>query len=134
MSQSDPDLYAFVEGQQPYNENQWLGDLMILSNMDKHKILVNVQNVDILQFIFVDYKGRTPRHMGSHVLIPSSDDTVAIVQTPCYIEQLRMFALPNGKWLNFFIPIDNYFKEFLPFMTHISKRVEDLINEFYKKF
>jgi len=44
MSQSDPALYNFVEEIQPYHSNKsFLDDIMKISNMDKHKILVKWQ-------------------------------------------------------------------------------------------
>lgn len=126
MSKFDPDLYDFIERLQPYHKDTWLGTLMKLSNMDKHKILVDVQNFDISTFVMLDDKNRN---------IPApKGKPVRVRPTPCYVDQLRMFALPNGKWLMFMFPVDDHRKEFFPYITTVSKRVEDTINEFYKLF
>ncbi|MCJ7435589.1 MAG: hypothetical protein MUO77_19070 [Anaerolineales bacterium] len=138
MSRSDPDLYNFIEGLQPFNKDTWLGTLMKFSNTDKHKLLVEVQNTDITHIRMWNDKGdviHPPIHFGSQLLFPASNgNSVVIVPTPCYVERLRMFALPNRTWVNFLIPIEDHFIEFLPYMKNTPKRVEDVIHEFYNKF
>jgi hypothetical protein len=138
MSNADPLLYSFVETLQPYNESPWLGVLMKVSNLDKHKLLVQVNNLDITSIGMWDANNNViqlPKHMGSHLLFPSADGkSVDMVQTPCYVKHLRMFALPNGKWLMFFVILDGNPIEFLPFMQGYPKRVEKVIDNFYNKF
>lgn len=135
ISKSDPSLYSFIESLQSYNENTWLDTIMKLSNMDKHKLLVDVQNFDIAQFVGWNEKGKIepPLIRNGEVIIISPDGrSILSKRAPCYVEQVRLFALPNGKWINFMIPIENYFIEFIPFVTRTSKMVENTLDKFYK--
>ncbi len=132
MSQFDPKLYIFIEGIQPYHPKQTLlSNIMKISNMDKHKVLAKVQDMDINFFKIIDKGFFEPRHFGSAILTGVSNGKPAFVATPCYVPQIRMFALRNGKWLNFMIPIDDYFLEFIPFMTNAANQVVNTLNEFY---
>src|SRR6266508_2314294 len=64
MSQFDPNLYTFVEGIQPYHpKKSLLGNIMKISNMDKHQILATVQNTDITLFKIIDKDFFEPRHL-----------------------------------------------------------------------
>lgn len=138
MSKTDPQLYAFVEEIQPYNKSSWLGTLMKISNEDKHTLLVQVKNLDITSIHAWDANKnviKPPIHMGSHLIFPSADGkSITTVPTPYYVEQFRMFALPNKKWLMYFVFLDNKPIEFLPFMHGYPKRVEKVIEDFYNKF
>ena len=62
------------------------------------------------------------------------DNKPILVETPTFVPQMRMYALRNGKWLNFMISIDDHFLEFIPFMRKTGQHVVDLINEFYAKW
>jgi hypothetical protein len=150
MSKHDPNLYAFVEKVQPYHPNKrLLADIMGISNLDKHRILANVKDMNIDMMLILDKGFFQPRHFGSSVLIGTSDGKPSFVATPCYVPQIRMFALSNGKWLNFMIPLENrfvesipsfgdtgneaeiYLVELIPFITNAGKEVVNIINEFY---
>ncbi|MEP6895698.1 MAG: hypothetical protein ABI986_08840 [Chloroflexota bacterium] len=118
-----------------------LGNIIQISNMDKHAILVKVQEMNIDLFKIIDEGFFEPRHLGNTVLVGLSNGKPVFVDTPCYIPQIRMFALRNGNWLNFMIPMknisrqdiptDHYFLEFIPFMTNTTKVVVDTIKKFY---
>ena len=132
MSQSDPNLYAFIEKMQPYHpKEKFLGNIMKLSNMDKHNILVKPQEMNLNIVKILDEGYFEPRHFGSTVLVGVSNGEPVFVDTPCYVPQLRMFALPNGRWLNFMIPINGYFLEFIPFIRNGTNQARKILSDFY---
>ena len=69
ISRFDPNLYNYLEEIQPYHPKQgFLGNIMKISNTDKHKVLVTVQNFDINFFDFVDSKIKEVNEIGrAHV-------------------------------------------------------------------
>lgn len=143
MSKSDPGLYKYMEEIQPYQSKKSpIGIIMTFSNMDKHKILIEVQNMDINTFHVIEPKSFfQPVHWGKHVLVGFSDDKKPIlIETPCYIPSLRMFALSNGKWLNFMLPVEKnevekeHYLEFIPFINNTANRTKEILNEFYSKW
>ena len=105
---------------------------MKISNIDKHKVLANIQDMNIVKFIMVDAKGFfEPKHLGDTVLTGVSNGKPVFVETPCYVPQTRMYALRDGKWLMFMIPMDDHLIEFMPFMTKATNNVIDILNKFY---
>ncbi|MBL8078140.1 MAG: hypothetical protein JNM55_09290 [Anaerolineales bacterium] len=108
----------------------WLGNIMQISNMDKHNLLVHPQEMNINTFAILDENFFQPKHMGVAVMVGEKNGEPIFVKTPCYVPQVRMFALKDLKWLNFMIPMDGGFLEFIPFMQGTAKGVADKLNKF----
>lgn len=131
MSGTDHELFSLVEKSQPYYMSQmWLGHLMQLSNIDKHKISVEVQNDNISAMALISGQ-EPPRHFGSTVLIVGPNKQPILIPTPCYINPL--FALPSGKWITFSVSLENRTGTFVPaYIERTPALVEALIAEIYK--
>lgn len=133
MMGKDPELYNFVESIQPYHSDKKLiGHVMKISNMDKHKVLANVENFDINSFVVLDKDFFQPRHLGGAVLMGIKDGKPVLVDTPTYVPALRMYALRDGKWLNYMIPMDGYHLEFIPFIKNTGREIVNILNDFYR--
>ncbi len=104
---------------------------MKISNMDKHKVLAKVQEMNIEQFMLLDKNFFQPRHWGSAVLTGFSSGKPVLVTYSLLHSQIRMYALRNGKWLNFMIPIDDHLLEFIPLMTNGANSIREILNKFY---
>lgn len=135
VSKFDPNLYKYLEEIQPYHPKQGLlGNIMKISNMDKHEVLVTVQNFDIDSFFFTGLTVFKPIHLGDKVLVGYSDGKPDFFATPFYHSVFRMYALPNGKWLNFMIPINDHFLEFIPFIRNTGGSVVKILNKFQRSW
>lgn len=133
IRKADPKLFDFLESIQPYNPKQnTIGNIMKISNMDKHENLVDALNMDITSVIFPNSSVFSPQHLGSAVLLGFKDNQPVLVKTPAYIPEIRMFALSNKTFINFMIPMGESYLELIPFVHNAGKHVVDVVNKFYK--
>jgi hypothetical protein len=133
MSNSDPNLFLLVERIQPYHaDHKWLGYLMKLSNIDKHEIIITVEDFKFPAIAMIN--GFEPKHLGSAVLVGFSNGNPVLQKTPCFVNSMNIFALPNGNWLSFSVDMGNKGGiNVLPFMRNTVAKIMKIIEEFYKR-
>ncbi len=100
-----PEIYDFLEGSQPYNEDlSMLWTIKLLSNDSTHTIPVEIYQPNISIVVF-DHGGR-PKILGDTVIVPFDKNNPVVLKTPCFIEALDMFAAKDGRWIIYMIGID----------------------------
>ena len=105
-------LYNAYEQLQPYYaDNEWLAQLMILSNRDKHEIVDQAESPNVTGFAGFAADGsnlETPKFEGDKLLIPSSEGVIT-AQLPFYFAPLHAFATKEHTWSIFLVPMKERF-------------------------
>jgi hypothetical protein len=133
-------LYNKIINYQPFvSGNEWLGDLMILSNTDKH-IVINQINAPVLSSMLAIKTDGTeyqiPWFVGDKLVLIEGKEPVAL-ELPVYFELLKAFATQKKTWVLYTIPIYKGFNLDLihfintspPKMIRIIRDLELLIKE-----
>lgn len=130
-----PSIYGFLESVQPYHSGyEWVGQLMAISNDDKH-VRINVVNVPRFGDISALQNGRPvrkPMIAGNHLFVVHDDHVTRRHRLPCYFDPYRAYATQNG-WKTFFLPVgDNQNKVVIRFARSLRDSVVKLIGDFEK--
>lgn len=127
-------IYDFLEGVQPYHQgNEWLRDLMRISNRDKHVIINQITDPEMLAIAFMGPGGtphRGPSFFGSgldRILVPSNPEP-HVHLCPYYYYPYGMFAVKGGKWALFLVLIDQKKLGLTRFLENTTPNVKTLID------
>lgn len=101
-------LYTRIWQFQPFHPGQeWLGDLMTLSNRDKHVVINTVLSPiasDLLAILPDGTQQRPPWILGDKLVIITKDGPAA-VSLPAYYPPIKAFATTRGTWSLYVIPL-----------------------------
>ena len=109
MREISLDLYQAFERFQPYYKpNEWLGDLMRLSNRDKHEIINLVISPTASGFVAISPGGiqlQPPAFVGDKLVFFIEKKPVA-ANLPYYYPSYKAFATPKKTWSLFLVPMN----------------------------
>jgi len=109
LREVDEPLFKRIRRFQPYIPgNEWLGQLMKLSNKDKHVVLNKVQSPTASTFLAFLPDGtqlKEPWFTGEHLVI-FSEEGPKKAKLPYYYEPLNAFATPRHTWSLYIIPVE----------------------------
>jgi hypothetical protein len=129
-------VYDFLESVQPYHEgNEWLKHLMRISNKDKHVIINEIKTPKETAVSSMKPNG-TPNPFagffgpGFDRILVIRESQPCVHQCPHYYHPFGAFAVKGGKWVFFFISIDQVNLGLLRFMERVTQNVETLTDDF----
>lgn len=130
-------IYMFLEQTQPYHQgNEWLKNLMRISNIDKH-IEINTIQSQNANFVYGRYGDGTPiprpAFTNDHLMV-SVDRKIHVYSLPCYYFPFSGFALKGGTWLFFEIPLDENQLGLTRFIEYMPNNVKKLVHDFFTLF
>jgi hypothetical protein len=125
-------VYRLIEGVQPYHHgNEWLKQLMLISNRDKHVVENEVRTLKTGAMFVLDSDGTPhpkPLIVGDKLLIVAGTKPHSY-SLPCYYYPYGMFAMIGGKWMIFWIIIDGAKLGLTRFLENSPQKVKDLIHD-----
>ena len=129
-----PQVYKFLELSQPYHKgNDWLSNIIHVSNIDKHITINQVVHSNIHQI------GTSVKSPVRYHLIPGrimkhiiATNTLICYETPNYIGRYMLFVSNEGKWVSFRVPLKENIKlDVMRFATLTPPQVKQLVTDFY---
>lgn len=131
LSTHSKTVYEFLESVQPYYRgNEWLLNLIRISNIDKHVVINQVNMLNPVDVAFVGSKFEVS-FLGDKLMASHADGSITVHTLPCFVKPYDMFATRDGKWALFLADVNNQKLGLMKFVSAIQEKVPRLISDFY---
>ena len=129
----DTNFYNLLVSTQPFHQgNKWLQFLMMISNNDKHISITKVERPIISAICASGNQQKNFMFFGKdqeYILFITPDSNPVKYELPIFVNQLGLFAVRGGKWMLFWVLIDQVKLDLMHFLIESLFKSESILRQ-----